>query len=44
VLASAKNLLLHGHVANLIMEYSPGVAEANQEWDAAEKNAGRLLG
>ena len=44
VLASAKHLLQHGNVENIIMEYSPGVAEVNRNWGLAEENPGRLLG
>jgi hypothetical protein len=44
VLRSAKGLLVHGDVRNLIMEYSPGVAETNRDWNLSADTAGKLLG
>lgn len=44
VLASSKGLLQGGKVENIIMEYSPGVVEANADWALSEDNPGKLLG
>lgn len=44
VLVSAKGLLKRGLVENLVMEYSPAVAEGAADWAAAAANPGRLLG
>ncbi len=44
VMRSAKGLLLEHSVQNVIMEYSPGVAERSFDWDWYEDNPVVLLG
>lgn len=43
VLKSATGLLLGSKVDNLVMEYSPGVAERHQNWDLFEANPSMLV-